>query len=249
MVSTMEWFKRPLGLRLLGLWILFSFPVHGFAEDNSGKVSAQPKSLAYFNKVVAAGIGNVYIIQGKDQSLAVKTDADLLPLISATVEDETLTLDFKGAAEHSRAEINYYLTIKDIKSIQSLTSSSIFIDEGIETDELFLEIKSFGEMTVKLKVKQLTAKIQGAGKIRARGNSASQDIQIIGAGEYLGTELKGDDVAVDIQGTGVATVNANNNLKINIPKEGTVRYCGKPNITKEVSAKALIEPAPENLCQ
>lgn len=244
----MKMVNHVLAWILLMLWVMIPAPL--FAENSStGKVSAERKSLPYFNKIIAAGIGNVYITQGKEQNLAVKTDADLLPLISATVEDETLTLDFKGAAEHSRAEINYYLTIKDIKSIQSLTSSSIFIDEGIETDELYLEIKSFGEMAVKLKVKKLTAKIQGAGKIRAKGNSTAQEIQVVGAGEFLGTELKGEDVEVDIQGTGVATVNASGTLKISIPKEGTVRYCGKPNITKEVSDKALIEASPENLCQ
>lgn len=218
-------------------------------NDNAVNKATQSKSLPYFDKIVAVGIGNLYIKQGKEQNLSVKTDAALLPLISATVEDKTLFLDFKGAAEHQRAEINYYLTIKNVNSIKSLTSSTIFIEEGIETEELNLEIMSFGEMNVKLDTKQLTAKIQGAGKIKAHGKSSIQNITIIGAGEFLGADLKGEDVEVNIEGTGVATVNASKTLKIVIPKEGSVRYCGMPTITKEVSEKAQVGVSPENLCQ
>lgn len=218
-------------------------------SNQSGKVSSQPKSLPYFNKIVAVGIGNLYIKQGKEQNLAVKTEVALLPLISATVEDETLRLDFKGANEYPRAEINYYLTIKDIKSIQSLSSSIIFIEEGIETDELILEIKSFGEMNVNINVKKLIAKIEGAGKIKAHGNAALQEIQINGTGEFIGIDLIGDDIDVTIDGTGIATVKAGHHLKISIPKEGTVRYCGEPSISKEVSATAIVEVVPKNLCK
>ncbi len=238
---------------LAGLLCLCSFPA--YPEDppqnkeGSGNVSTQPKTLPYFNKIIAVGIGNLHIKQGKEQSLSVKTDAALLPLISATVDEKTLRLDFKGAQENSRAEINYYLTIKDLDSIQSLSSSTVFIEEGLNTNELTLEIMSFGEMNVNLNVKKLIANIQGAGKIKAHGTANTQEIQIKGAGEFIGTELKGEDVAIDIQGTGIATLNASKTLKITIPKEGTVRYCGTPTLTKEVSAKAVIETSPENICQ
>jgi hypothetical protein len=245
--------KGALAWLLVGVLALTALSL--FADDKldnnnqSGNVSSQAKTLPYFNKIIAVGIGNVYIKQGKEQSLSVKTEAALLPLISANVEDETLRLDFKGAQDHSRAEINYYLTIKDLNSIQSLTSSTIFIEEGIETDSLTLEIKSFGEMNVKLNVKKLVANIEGAGTIKAHGTATSQEIQINGAGEFLGTDLKGDNIAVRIVGTGIASVKPNSKLNITIPKEGTVRYCGQPSISKEVSDKAVIEILPENLCK
>lgn len=264
MKSKMKYSNRILISCVIGALSAFSFSVladtpntsNGSSGSNgsngsnaAGSVSSKPKSLPYFNKIIAKGIGNLYITQGKEQNLSVKTDAAFLPLISATVDNDTLYLDFKGAEEHSQAEINYYLTIKDIQSIKSLTSSTIFIEEGIETDELILEIMSFGEMNVKILVKKLTANIQGAGKIKAHGTSIQQNINIIGTGEYIGTDLKGEIGNINIQGTGVATVNINKTLKITIPQEGTVRYCGTPEVSKEVSSKAIIEVAPGNLCQ
>lgn len=255
----MKYVNRILITFLIGFLSLTSFTVsaeESGSNSNSsnssnaeGKVSSKPKSLPYFNKIIAKGIGNLYITQGTEQTLSVKTDAAFLPLISATVDDETLYLDFKGAEAHSQAEINYFLTIKDIKSIKSLTSSSIFIEKAIQTDELTLEIMSFGEMNVNISVKKLTANIQGAGKIKAHGNSNQQDINIIGTGEFLGTDLKGEVANINIQGTGIATVNINKTLKITIPQEGTVRYCGTPEVAKTVSNKAIIEASPGNLCQ
>jgi len=210
---------------------------------------AQTKILTHFKNVVLSGLGNLYIRQGKEQGLSVKTEAELLPLISAVVEDDTLKLDFKNAAEHSRAEVNYYLTIKDISSVISYSSSTVYIDEGIETNTLTLEIKSFGDMVVKINVDKLIAKIEGAGKIRASGSARVQEIQITGAGEFVGNDLIGQKASIDIEGTGVAKIKAQDSLNIKIPKEGTVRYCGTPNISKEVSAKAIIEALEVGQCK
>lgn len=214
---------------------------------HSGQTS-QEKMLPNFNSVVLSGLGNLYITQGRNPGLIVKTEAELIPLISATVQDNTLHLDFKNAEDHSRAEVNYYLTVKDINSIQSYSSSTVFIKEGIETNSLTLSIKSFGDMIVTVKVNNLIAKIEGAGRIRAAGSATTQDIQIAGTGEFMGSELNGQKGSVLIEGSGIARVNVSDALSIRVTKEGTVEYCGKPNLAKALSAKAIVQPLDNSLC-
>ena len=75
-----------------------------------------------------------------------------------------------------------------------------------------------------------------------------QEIYILGAGEFLGSDLKGDSVSVNISEAGAAKVYSENNLKIEVPKDGTVRYCGSPSISKEVSDKAVIEQLSRKDC-
>lgn len=216
--------------------------------NSSGK-NTQEKTLPNFNSVILAGLGNLHIRQGRDQGLVIKTDAELLPLVSATVDNNTLRLDFKNAEDHSRAEVNYYLTVKDINNIQSYSSSTVFIEDGIETNNLTLEIKSFGDMIVKIKVNTLVAKIEGAGRIRASGIANLQDIQITGTGEFMGNELSGQKASVLIDGTGVARINVTDALTVRILKEGTVGYCGNPNLSKTISTKGVVQVLDDSFCK
>lgn len=215
---------------------------------NDSKV-AQSRTLPNFSRIVLSGIGNLYITQAKEQSLVVKAEACLLPNVQATVKDETLYLDFKKASEYSRAEVNYYLNIKDLTSIQSFSSAVVYIQEGLETEELTLEINNFGEMDVTLSVNKLIARIEGAGKIKAIGRADEQEVYIGGAGEFIGPKLKGRSVAVNITGTGDAKVDAQAELSATILGDGSVGYCDSPAVAKKVSGKGVVEPLSEKECK
>jgi len=212
-------------------------------------VATQSKTLQYFSKVVLSGIGNLYIKQAKEQSLVVKAEPSVLQRVKAFVKEETLFLDLQGASEHNRVDLAYYLTVQDIKNIQSFSSSTVFIEEGIKTDELTLSIKSFGEMNVNVNVGKLIVNIEGAGKIRARGFASEQAIDINGAGEFVGNRLLSDKVAINIMGAGVAKANASDQLIIKIPREGSVKYCGQPSITKDISRQGIVEPLDMGECR
>jgi hypothetical protein len=212
-------------------------------------VASQTKSLQYFNSIVLSGVGNLYVKQSDEQSLVVKAEPAILQLVKAFVKDETLFLDLQNASKLERVELNYFLNIKDVKNIQSFSSSSIFIEEPIKTDELTLSIKSFGEMNVNLNVSKLIVQIEGAGKLKAKGTAVEQIVKIDGAGEFIGNTLKGEKVAINITSAGVAKANASNQLVINIPQEGTVQYCGQPSISKEISKNGKVEPLEDGQCK
>lgn len=216
---------------------------------DSKDVSSQTKKLQYFDTIVLSGMGNLHIKQSEEQSLVVKAEPAVLQLVKAFVKDNTLFLDLQNASKLEKVELNYYLTIKDIKSIQSFSSSAIVIEDPIKLDKLTLSIKSFGEMNVNLNVSKLIAQIQGAGKIKARGVAKEQIVQIDGAGEFIGNTLKGEKVSVEITSAGVAKTNASDQLLIKIPQEGTVQYCGQPSVSKEMSKDGKVEPLDESQCK
>lgn len=217
-------------------------------KTESNKVT-QSKTLPYFNHIVLSGIGNLHITQGKEQNLVVKAESYLLPNIQATVKDETLYLDFKEASDHARAEVNYYLTIQDLKSIQSFSSASVYIQGGLETNELALEINSFGEINAKLSVDKLIARIEGAGKIKVTGRAELQEIYIGGAGEFTGVALKGRSVLVNITGSGAAKVDVEADLSAMIVGDGSVGYCGSPAVSKKISGQGIVEPLSSKECK
>lgn len=213
------------------------------SKSGDKSVGKKSQSLGYFNTVNLSGIGNLYIKQTDKPDFTVEAENSILPLVIVYVKDKTLYIDLKNANEHAEAKINYYLNVKDLKSINSSSSSTIYIKDTFKTKELDLAINSFGEAIIDISVNKFVAKLEGGGKLTARGYSDEQNITISGAGEYHGEKLKGKNIILNISGSGLATTGPSDTLNIKSSGESTIKYCGKPTITKEVTGKGVITAA------
>lgn len=218
------------------------------SKPKNAKDDKKNQSLQPFKNIELSGVGNIYIKKSEKQEFTVEGDQKVLPLVSVYVRENTLYIDLKNASEQAESTVKYYLQVKDLKSINAYTSSTIFIDEAFETDELTISVNNFGEANVFLNVKKFTGKIAGGGKIIARGRAIEQDISIQGAGEFQGGKLLGDNAQLNMQGSGMSQVNVSNGLSVAITGEGTVKYCGKPTITKNISGKGTVTPAEPDAC-
>lgn len=204
---------------------------------------SQSKTLGFFNAVNLAGIGNLYIKQTLQPGFTVEADKDILPLVIVYVKDKVLYIDLKNATEHSSSKINYYLNVKDLKKIESTSSSVIYIQETFTTKELTLSVTSFGEANVDIAVDKFIAEIENGSKITAQNSAANQNISINGAGEYHGKKLRGKTITLDVTGSGIAEIGPSDKLDVTTSGDATIKYCGKPAITKDISGKGTITPA------
>lgn len=243
--------------KLIILWVTLGFgfiPPLVFGADatqppsNAKSGMSQPQKLQTFDSINISGIGHLYITQSNEESFTVEADETVLPLIQVYVKDKVLYLDLKDSSKHLQAKINYYLNVKNIQSINSFDASDIIIKNGLSADTLNLTINSLGEAHLNLKVKQLVAKIGGGGKVELLGTADQQDITIVGAGEFNGSKLTGKTGSINIKESGVAKINVSDTLAISINGDGTVQYCNKPSITKQVSGKNIINPLDSKEC-
>lgn len=210
--------------------------------------SNQGQKLQYFNSINLSGMGDLYIKQSNKPSFTVEAEKKILPLVTVYVKDKTLYIDLKNSAEHSEAKIKYYLEVRDLKSIHSFTSSSIFINESFNSDELNLAMNSFGDATIFINVQKFSTNIEGGGKVVAKGVAQNQDIKIQGAGEFNGVKLAGKSGVVETSGPTMIKMNVSDTLAVKISGESAVSYCGKPVLTREISGKGIISPEPSKEC-
>jgi hypothetical protein len=230
---------------LVWLFILGYFvPMLSFADDAATKAAAkkqEKQDLQHFDTINLSGVGNLYIKQTDEENFTMEADETLLPLIKVSVKDKTLYLDLADASNHLKANINYYLNIKTVNNITASGLTHIFIPNGLQTNTLKLSISGFGsEADININVKQFTAKIEGGAKIEANGIATAQVVDIHGAGEFDGTKLVGDTATVAINGSSIAKTNISGNLSVDISGDGDIKYCGKPNITKNISDNGKI---------
>jgi hypothetical protein len=59
-------------------------------------------------------------------------------------------------------------------------------------------------------------------------------VTITGSGDYNGANLSSHQASVTCSGSGSATVQASETLKVHISGSGNVEYIGDPQITEEV---------------
>lgn len=173
----------------------------------------------------------------------------MIPLITVSVRGNVLYLDLKDANAHNEATINYYLNIKELKAIDSYSSSTVYIPEALKTDSFSLSLNNFGDAKINVDVKKLEIKILGAGKIEAKGTALEQTLLIRGAGEFNGSQLAGEKASIGISGAGIAKADVTNNLDVNINGTGNVKYCGKPVITKTISGDGEVIPLEDKECK
>ena len=66
--------------------------IPGETVEGSGNIITEEREVAEFTKVHLKGSGNVIVSQGQTQSLQVKTDDNIMPLIETDVSDKKLTI-------------------------------------------------------------------------------------------------------------------------------------------------------------
>jgi len=164
-------------------------------------------------------VGNLTITQGTEEGLTVKADEKLLPLITSTLNDGTLTLKMDG-------------------------SFKVNIDKGTAID-LDLKVKHLDMLNLKgagsvkiltLDVPKLTVNLSGAGSVNIAGKATEQDITLTGAGGYDSANTESQKVTVTVTGVGSAKVRVKSVLDAAISGIGSIEYIGNPTtLNKNVS--------------
>lgn len=222
--------------------------ISGSIQPKEKKIK-QKQPLGFFHTVNLYGVGELYISQADEADFTVEAEPKILPLINAYVKDQVLTIDMKNASEHSKAKISYYLKIKTLQAVNAYSDSKISID-GLETKVFKISLLSgFGEAQLKIDVTKLISKILGAGKMQVQGVADEQELDINGIGEFEGIQLKSKLATVNIDGSGIAKLNVADDLIVKIMGEGTVEYCGSPNIAKEISKNGKVTALDPNQCK
>jgi hypothetical protein len=216
-----------------------------------------------FTKVSISVKSTVYIEQGENYKLDIKTDDNTLEKISVKFKSDELQIECKKGCKIDEAVI-INITAPTLNAISLAGSSELFIQKTFETDQLDLSLAGSGKMNMndlkagklsasvagsgKLAINQLisdkvSASVAGSGNIMLKGGTQGsvEDFSIAGSGNIDASEFKAAVVKVEIAGSGDCRVFAVEKLDISIAGSGNVYYKGKPEIKKETAGSGSIK--------
>jgi hypothetical protein len=228
--------RRLLTATLLAL-SLSAVPALAETVTGSGRMQTETRAVSDFSAVQLEGSIRLLLRQSAAESVQLRADDNLLPLIEAVVERrgsrQTLIIRWKrGTSIRDSGDVE--VTVDAVKLNALSTSGSGSIDaDTLSTDSLRLAVAGSGDIRVKeLSAQELNAAIAGSGDILVGGRAATLKISIAGSGDADLSALVADDVKVSIAGSGDVMVHADQSLNVSIAGSGDVRYSGQVKAVK-----------------
>lgn len=242
---------KRLGLPILGILVLAmvslscSVPVFVIGEQEtirgSGNVVETSVEVQDFSRVVFAGSGDLYIVQGSNEKLEIEAEENLIPYLEIEVRGDTLTIGTeRGKNLRPREPISFYLELKELSGLTLSGSGLVEMDE-LQTEDLSLTLSGSGNIVVgDLDAITLNVSLSGSGNIDVSGELENQDVTLSGSGDYDAGDLFSGVTDILISGSGTVEVQAEETLDVLISGSGDVRYHGSPRLDQRITGSGKV---------
>ncbi len=211
----------------------------GGAVAGSGVVKTETRQVSDFNTIAMDYPAEITIRQGKSESLKIEAEDNLLPQLSAEVQNGTLHL--KNTEQNWGQRVNpskpviVTINVVDLNKIQFSSAGKMLI-ESLQTDSLAISVSGAGDVTMTdLKTGDLNLNLSGAGNVKADGVANTLDLNISGLGNFNGEGLQSQEGDVNISGAGNAQVWVESQLSASISGAGSIDYYGSPQVSERIS--------------
>src|ERR1043166_4179580 len=149
-------------------------------EKGSGKIATQQREVRSFKGIEVGGVFEVDVTAGRDFSLEVETDDNLLPLVKTYVHDGVLEIESERRLSPTKG-IKVRITAPDINDLDVSGAANLSLN-GVKNAELKVDSSGASKVKVKGETAELSMNASGASKVDADGlRSAKVDVEASGA--------------------------------------------------------------------
>lgn len=236
------------------LWIVLALPVvlgscHRFwgkRVRGNGNVRTEERSIHNFKNVDVSGATNVYVSQGKEFSVKIEGDDNLLPYIEVSQDGDQIRIRTRpGFNLEPTGDMKVYVTAPVYNNIDVSGSCDIIGQmKIINPEDLEMHVSGSGDIKMEVDAPSLKARVSGAGSIDLKGQTKDVELDLTGAGHAHCYELQAENTKVDISGAGSAEVFASVKLDASVSGAGNVSYKGNAtDVSQHVSGAGSVSKA------
>lgn len=193
--------KMNLLAILLLTGLIFNVSISDAQIRGNGNVISEERSVGTFTGIELDNSVDVFITKGNSNTIVVKADENLLPIISTKVSDGVLEISTKKS--FTRAEkLEVHVSMSSIDRINNSGSGNISCKGGIPGNNLHIHINGSGDLEGDFDVKNMELKINGSGDAVISGVRGQLQIQISGSGDVEVEDLQLESCSLRIMGSG-----------------------------------------------
>lgn len=187
----------------------------------SGKAAEETRPVGQFDAIDLSRSGQLVFRQGDSESLTIKADDNVLPLLTSTVQGGELHLGVRNNVSlQTHLPIVYTVTARNLKAVHLSGSGSAKLDS--------------------LSADRLEVRISGSGDVAASGRVRQQTVSISGSGSYHGAACQGAAADVHISGSGNVIVNVSDHLDAHVSGSGDINYLGHPSVNTDINGSGRV---------
>ena len=220
--------------------IFLSSCVVNFGEGKRGNgnvVSEIREVTEDFNVVHAAEGLDVYITQGKEFSIDVEADENIIEYINTEINDGTLRIDCEEQIGRAKSK-KIYVTLPEIVAINASSGSDVFGQGLIEADKLDISSSSGADIRIEVDTQNLTCDASSGADIDISGNAINLRANASSGADIDGRSLTVENCTADASSGSDISINVTKELNASASSGADVRYSGNPEIVNKSKSSA-----------
>jgi len=209
----------------------------------SGNEVTVTRSTSDYDEISTGGAFSVELVAGKEGTITMVGDDNLLELIVTKVENNKLKIYIeKGTWFDSRGEkIKITIPFEDISKIDFGGSGKITTKSPIKTNNLEVNMSGSGNAKIDADTTSLAAILSGSGNLNVKGATSDINVKLSGSGEIDSSNVTSENATALISGSGNIELNCSKSLTAKISGSGNIIYSGNPeSVDKKVSGSGNI---------
>ncbi|MCC6553337.1 MAG: DUF2807 domain-containing protein [Polyangiaceae bacterium] len=220
--------------------------------QGSGVAGAQPRQVPAFRAIALHGPIDASVTVGREASVLVRCDDNLLPLLRTAVRGEELVIDvderaaggglaplapcavdvtapaIASVAVNGSGELRVLGSAVDLARVSVTGSGEADIAE-IRSDVVELDVTGSGGVRVgRLWARSVTLSTTGSGTAHIGGQAASLRVESSGSGDVEAGALAAERADVEVSGSASVRVRASRTASVLASGSGDVRVAGGP---------------------
>lgn len=204
-----------------GKSLMPSMPSFWQSIKGSGNMKTERRNVPTFKAVDVGGASDVEIVVGREQSVELEYDDNLLPLVKTEVRGDTLHISREKGNIRSNNSLRVRITVAELDGLD-LSGASKANVSGVKTEKFDLQVS-------------------GASKVSIDGTARDLELDLSGASSINAETLMVETASVEASGASRATVNVSETLKADASGASRISYLGNPkSVSRDVSGASSI---------
>ncbi len=209
----------------------------------NGNVTTITRSTGDYDGVSVGGFFDVILVKGKEGSVEIKGEENLLEYIVTEVKKGTLKIKVKkGINMRTTRRLTVTVPVQDIEKVSLGGSGNVKGDVLLKAEDFAVSLGGSGNISLRLDAGNVMSSIGGSGNIKLEGKADYMKSSIAGSGTIKAYELQLNSVRVSIAGSGDVRVSVKDEIKATVAGSGSIYYKGNPSKidTKSVGSGSVV---------
>lgn len=208
-------------------YLMICLSSSGCSLNGSGSVITESRSVGTFNGIELKCAANVYLTQGKEESVKVEAEDNLIQYISTTVNDNELIIKEDKNLKYNRP-VNVYITVREICLLDLSGTGNIVMRNVFNCSSMNFRLSGSGDIRAMVMTNNLKATVNGSGSMNINGRAKSIDVRVNGSGNVAADGLKAMTGKVSLTGSGNTKIDVEQDLNASITGSGNLYITAEP---------------------